>query len=112
MKLLANIWFEKLHRKVYDRVYLHESLRHKDNQITVKDLKNEKLYTKLMPYFEGWRFSLKINLWFIKKYRRYEFKKLDLMNYEFNKLSIWNKFIYSIRYEFYQQKKLLKSKIV
>ena len=112
MKIIANILFERLHRKVYDRIYIHESLRHKDNQVTEQDLKNERLYNKLFPYFIGWRFSLKINLWWVKKYRRYEPKKLDLMNYEFNKLSVWNKFIYSIRYEFSIQKKLLKSKLV
>jgi len=99
MKLLLNIFYERLHRKVYDKIYIPDVYRHHGNQLTDIDFRNEKIYNYLSPYFIGWRESLKINLWFLDKYKRYEPKQLDLMNYEFDKLSIWNKFIYSIRFE-------------
>ena len=105
MKLLLNILFERLHRKVFDSVYIHDDFRHKDNQLTKLDFLNEKLYNYLCKYFVGWRFSLKINLPFVKRYERYEPKKLDLLNCEFKDLGVWNKLIYSIRYELKKQPK-------
>lgn len=103
MKIIANIWFERLHREVYDNFYVQKQVRNLE-----KWEKKECLYNKLLPYFKGWRLSLKINLWFIKKYERYEPKKLDLMDYEFDQLSLWNKFIYSFRYEGSEAVKTLK----
>lgn len=97
MNLLLNILFEKLHRAVYDKVYIHDSYRHHGNQLTKIDLLKEKLYNFILPYFEGWRYSLKINLPFVKKYQRYEPKNLDLLNYEIEKLNLWNKKVYRLR---------------
>lgn len=97
MKLLANIWFESLHRKVQDKVCIHHTLRHHGNQLTKIDLIRNDVYNYLAPLFYGWRFSLRINLWWVKKYQRYEPKRLDLLQYEYERLSTWNKCVYRIR---------------
>mgnify|MGYP003644168817 FL=1 len=99
MKLITYILYERLHRYIYDKFYIHDDYRHKDNKLTNLDFLLEKLYCKITPYLRGWRYSLKINLWFISRYERYEPRKLDLLNYEFENLNIFNKFIYSLRYQ-------------
>lgn len=86
MKLTANIWFEKLHRYVYDNSFTQNNKRFTKSE-KIKIYLAVKLYKFLSPYFIGWRLSLRINFPDSKKYIRYEPKTLDLMKYEYNNLS-------------------------
>lgn len=87
-KVKANIWFETLHRYVFDNYYVHDSVKHNETQIErLKLFVITKVYKFLCPFFEGWRYSLKFYFPKEKKYIRYEPKKSYLMNYEYNKLS-------------------------
>lgn len=87
MNVKANIWFEKLHRYVYDNHYIQNTRHRRSRYQQFKLISIVKFYNFLCPYFEGWRFSLKINFLKEKKYVRYEPKKLYLMKYEYNKLN-------------------------
>lgn len=88
MNVKANIWFEKLHRYVYDNHYVQDAFK---LRLTKKDKIKiyfaVKLYKIIYPYFEGWRFSLKITFPNERKYIRYEPKVLDLMDYEYRQLN-------------------------
>ena len=101
MKILLNILFEKLHRYIYD-YYLQSTNEdwgkytpYKQANVNNKFEKYNKhfywLYQFLEPYFEGWRFSLRLNFPKNKKYFRYEPKSFKFLSYEINKLNWWNK---------------------
>ena len=88
MKLIFNIWFEKYHRFVFDNYFIHDTIRRNNSNIkSLKILVLSKFYFLISPLFKGWRFSLKINLPNDRRFLRYEPKKLDLLDYEFNHLN-------------------------
>ena len=82
MKLILNIYFEKLHRFVYDKHYQSKSpynglpTKHRSaNRHNILKAYNQKIanfYTFISPYFEGWRDSLVGNYPDKAKYERYK----------------------------------------
>jgi hypothetical protein len=124
IKYIFNVWFEKLHRYVYDHVYQSTNpdwgypIRYNDanrhNKYQRFNNQIDWLYSFLCPFFKGWRFDLKIHNIYNKRYLRYEPKKLDLMKYEIDQLSKSNKIKYlellEIQ-EFYKKKYSLKKEV-
>ena len=65
MKTITNIYFEKLHRFVYDYYYIHNTVYVKANRNNKLERYNKNItdiYNFLCPYFDGWRENL------VKKY--------------------------------------------
>ena len=82
MKLILNIFFEKLHRFVFD--YEHQSTNtewglptryrsaNRNNKLEVFNSIISNFYDKLCPYFDGWRASLLKKYPNELKYQRYK----------------------------------------